>query len=280
MSGSPTWSVLRSASKPVPVCPFAGNYGHRLSSFCAVGRTSANGCVGRTPNEIRESSIMCSAKKFAAMAVLAASCPAFGALVIDDFSTTSLLSKSGVGTVSQAIAAPSALGGERFETTTVTTGGGTAISKVNNPLTGIAAMSSETGVNAIFNYTYGNSVDLNAVLVDNSFFIRVLKSDIGSLNNSMTVTTTGVGSATATFVVPALVGLGGPTAPFDILIPFNTFTGAAVDFGNIDKISYSFNPSDSADWQVQLFGTAVVPEPTSMALLVPAVLMLARRTRA
>lgn len=223
---------------------------------------------------------MCFAIKIAAMGVLAAASPAFGALVIDDFATTSSLSKTGVGSVSQTVIAPTALGGSRLETTTVTTGGGSAIVKVNNPLAGIAAMSSETGVNSLFGFTYGNSADLNVSLTDNTFFVRVFKSDLGSLNNTMTVTTTGIGSAMATFIMPAGVGLSGPAAPFDIFIPFSSFAGAPVDFSNIDKISYSLNPSDSADWQVKLFGTATVPEPTSLALLLPAVIALTRRTRA
>jgi len=211
---------------------------------------------------------------------VAASTTSFAELVIDDFTSTSLLSQTGVGTVSQNTVAPSALGGNRFETTTITTGGGAAVLKVNFPLVGIAAMSSETGVNALFGFVYGNTTDLNVSLIDESFFIRVFKTDIGSLNNSMTVTTTGVGSASAPFVMPAGVGLSGPAAPFDILIPFSSFTGAAVDFTNIDKIAYSFNPTDSADWQVKLFGTAFIPEPSSIALLLPSALLLARRARA
>lgn len=210
----------------------------------------------------------------------AASSTSFAALVIDDFTSTSQLSQTGIGAVSQNTVAPSAIGGNRFETTTITTGGGTAILKVNSPLVGIAAMSSETGVNALFGFVYGNTSDLNVSLLDSSFFIRVFKSDLGSVNNSMTVTTTGIGSATAPFVLPAGIGLSGPAAPFDILIPFSSFTGAAVDFTNIDKIAYSFNPTDSADWQVKLFGTVFIPEPSSMALLLPAGLLLARRARA
>ena len=218
--------------------------------------------------------------RFAALAVAALASSAFAASTIDDFSTTSTLSRLGAGTNTQTTPSAGAIGGSRFESVGVLVGGGSANLKINSPLANIGAMSSETGIDALFGLTYGAGGDLNANFSpDNAFTIRLKKSDIASATNMITVTTTGAGSASASFTLPALVGLGGPASPFDVVVPFSSFTGAAVNFGDIDRIAYSFNPRDSADWQVQLLGTAAVPEPASLGLLAAGGALLVRRRR-
>jgi hypothetical protein len=223
---------------------------------------------------------MNSISKVAALVAVSAVSSAASAALIDNFTTTSVLSRTGAGTITQTTPASGAIGGNRFESVGVLAGGGVADLKVNSPLVGIGALSSETGVDSLFGLTYGNAADLNASFsLDSAFIIRLKKSDIGSTNNTITVTSTGIGSASASFSMPALVGLGGPASPFDVSVPFSSFSGAAVDFGDIDKIAFSFNPQDSADWQIQLLGTTSVPEPSALGLMASAGLLLTRRRR-
>jgi hypothetical protein len=201
--------------------------------------------------------------------------------VIDSFSTTSSLIVTTIGVPLVAdTASAGAIGGNRRSTLNITAGAGDARILTNSPNPGIATFNSASGVDANFLLSYGDLADLNAhfAVSSNAFLVRILRTDLGSLTNTITATTTGVGSFTVGFVVPGLVGNGGPAAPFDVIVPFSSFTG--VDFTNVDKISYGFNLPQAADWQIQVFATTGVPEPTALGMLAPAGMFLARRRRA
>lgn len=217
----------------------------------------------------------------AIVAAAALSVAAFShAAVIDNFTTTSALQLTTAGpAVHLDTPSAAAIGGSRRSTLLVSAGNGIAKILVNDPIAGVAALDSTTGVDGSFTLTYGALADLNADFsADNAFNLRFLRTDLAGVNNSLTVTTTGSTPSTITFVVPALVGNGGPLSPVDIIIPFNNFTG--IDFANVDKLSFNFNLPQATDWQVQLLGTTFIPEPSALALLAPTTLLLTRRRRA
>jgi hypothetical protein len=203
------------------------------------------------------------------------------ALVIDTFTDQQSVLQTGVGTTSNTVVAPGALGGFRFGSVNVTAGAGAGSISVNNVIPGAVAVSSNAGVNANFNIAYGTSAPLAADLTvgGNAFLIQVLSSDIGSVNNSLTITT-GAASSTAAFTVPSLVGqTGGPATPYSILVPYSSFVGTA-SFTNVSTIDIDLNTPSNGDWAVQYFATASVPEASSVGLLAPIGLLLARRRRA
>lgn len=215
----------------------------------------------------------------AAVSVLSVSGLANGA-VLDNFSTTSSLVVSTIGVPTVAdTASAGAIGGNRRSTLNVTAGAGDARILTNNPIPSVAVFNSASGVDANFVLSYGDLADLNANFSDSTqFLVRVLRTDLAGLSNSLNVTTIGVGTSTVPFIVPGLVGNGGPAAPFDVVIPFAAFTG--VDFTNIDRIAFGFNLPQAADWQIQLFATTAIPEASLMGFLAPLGMLLVRNRRA
>lgn len=201
-------------------------------------------------------------------------------IIIDDFTVTATTTQVGVGTNPQDVAAPGVLGGSRRQIVTVQSGAGSAALNVNTNVPGAMSLSSEANVDASFTAVYGATTDLNANLApENAIIIRVLGSDIGGTANSITINSSS-GSSTATFTVPSLVGFpGGPVTPYDIVIPYASFSGTG-DFSDVDRITFSFNLPRDGDWSLDFFAASDVPEPTALGLLAPAGALLARRRRA
>lgn len=215
------------------------------------------------------------------------------ALVIDNFSGPvggTTLSQTGIGANTSDVTGLNAgasvvLGGERFMQVSVTAATGSAASatmKANNLDAGALGLSSDSQTTATFFVEYGHSSDLNVDFSSQTgIIIEVIASDLAALHNTITLTTSGGGVATAPFVIPALIGYdpadGGLNSPYDIYVPFSSFTGS-VDLGNVDKISFTIPAPKSADYSLSFFATQV-PEPTALGLLAPVGMLAAARRR-
>jgi len=234
-------------------------------------------------------------KSFATLAALVLATSSASAAVIDDFSAPSggqTVTQTTIGSNSQTLIGlgSSVIGGTRQVNVTITSFSavgvnGSASVKIQNPSAGAAEINADSNTDATETFGYGTTSDLNVDLTNgglsNAFIIRLLLTDLPSLANanSITVSTTGGGSSTATFTIPGLVGNGNPS-PFDVVVPYASFTGTA-NFTDLDTIGLAINGPRSSDYTFDFISTNSVPEPASLSLFaVGAMGVLSRRKRA
>lgn len=207
------------------------------------------------------------------------------AAVIDAFSAPDggrTLTLTSVGSISdtQTGLGATAIGGQRDVTLNVTEtqGFSGASIKINNAPGGTAELNSDAFTNASNTFSYGLAADLNANLssggLSDSFVIRVNAADLISLTNTITVTTAGLGSSTASFEIPQVLG-----APVDVFVPYASFLGTA-SFTDVDQIAFTIDGPRASDYSIGFFETSAVPEPASLGLLaVGGATLLGRRRR-
>jgi hypothetical protein len=220
-----------------------------------------------------------------AVAPLALMTQSASALIIDAFDGPTggtVLSQTGVGTASSSVSVADVLGGNRYMSINLTSASGTsntATMKADNLDQGALALDLDSLTAATFTIEYGHAGNLNVDLSQQTgIIIEVIASDLPALNNTITLTSAG-GTSVAPFVIPGLISIpGGLASPTDVFVPFSAFAGNA-DLTDLDTITFTLTPFASADYTIAFFATSV-PEPTNIALLAPAGLLLARRRRA
>ncbi|MBX9585349.1 MAG: PEP-CTERM sorting domain-containing protein [Gemmataceae bacterium] len=197
---------------------------------------------------------------------LAAPASAGITLVIDDYTAGPLtLTQTGVGVMSATqggLPPANVLGGERETTLNVTAsdfGLSTSLDILTGP--GIQSVSNDAGNSSIVTQTYDGAgsaglggIDLTAN--GGSFFLfGVISSDLG-VTITINVEDTLGNTSTMSQAIPG---------PGLLAFDFGSFLGSA-DFTSADSIQVVFNAPRDADYVVDFFGVAGVPEPASVGL--------------
>lgn len=219
-------------------------------------------------------------------AVPMAMAPSASALLIDDFSVEQLVADDAVAGVDSANSVLGGmLGGERDMQAVNGTGslGTTGVSDgvlnfSNSPTSqGTLYVDYDGGDNSSVQDLDGlGGIDLTDGGTSDGFIFTLLFSDF-AVDYFIAVVDMDGDQAFLTVALPT-----GVNSAVDIFTPFADFTGSPnpVDFNNIGIVILEFRAQAlAADITIDNFRTGVVPEPTSVALLLAGGALLARRRR-
>ena len=204
------------------------------------------------------------------------------AVVIDDFLTGNYNSGAITsGTLDVWTSASSALGGNRYQSLTVTGNplGGNASCRVIASA-GVLDVSSDTDVDINYTLGYGYAASsttpasnqLNTSFVASPRFELEFRSNDITLPVTMTLYTNG-GANTYSRSMSVNAGI---TTASPVIYTFD-FTSDAASLGDVDGIKIFFDPAASGDFALN--GIYAVPEPTSIAAISLGAIVLLRRRK-
>ena len=204
------------------------------------------------------------------------------AFILDDFSTGSY--NSGYfssGTIDAWVASGSAVGGNRFLSTSITANplGGDARARVITTA-GIYSVGTESQVDITsrLGYGYANSSTtaasnpLNLNLVSNP--LLKLTFDSNDVVQPVTASLTLNGGASTISLTSNAPGGIAPGSPFVLTFDFTSVAGTLVD---VDAITFDFDPAPGGDFSLST--VQAVPEPASLAVLAIGLVALKRRRK-
>ncbi len=190
-------------------------------------------------------------------------------ILIDNFTDgTVVLTTTGVSPVSNSSAQTllsGVIGGSRNTTINKEAGGSSSSATIaidDAGFLGTNLVVTEFGTGVVGNYTLTyadiSSVDFEAD-GNNAFGLSIATDVAGTM--TVTATSGTFGTATTTVAVPA-----NGNAFDEFNLAYTSFTGYSSDiFGDIDSLSFTFNPGTSGDWKLQFLAT--IPEPSTYALI-------------
>jgi hypothetical protein len=193
-----------------------------------------------------------------------------GGIVIDDFhqGAVNLDVYDGFdsdSTIQGLLLTSSVIGGERRCEADWTDGPGDGTVRINRRSSGTFDFSEDaaTSGKAVLDYGYSNDLNADLAAVGGAFQFTFTWADlVGALN--IIVSTSGMGSSTATIATPSNLFSGSVNSVVDFS-SFTVLTGTGADFNDIDKIHVEIVGHDGGDYT--LTGIDVVPEPATLALL-------------